>query len=67
MPNHVSLCIEVNNVWGLIRALAFMETGNSAIIQPLDPLHRMMDSVTQGNIELGYLSVIDDVAVGGSF
>ena len=43
-----------------------MLAGNSAIFQPFDPLGRMMDSVTQGNVEAGDLSLIGNIAVGGS-
>ena len=67
MPNCVSLCIKVNNVWGLIRALAFIEAGNSAVVQPLDPFGGALDSVAQGNVEVGYLPIIDNIAIRGSF
>ena len=66
MPNCVSLCIKVNNVWGLIRALAFIEAGNSAVVQPLDPFGGALDSVAQGNVEVGYLPIILDITVRGS-
>ena len=65
MPNHVSLCIEVNNVRGLIRALAIMISSNSAIFQSLNPFGRAEDSIIQGNVEVGNLSIIDDVALEG--
>ena len=66
MPNHVSLSIQVNNIWGLIGTLALMVAGDSAIIQPLNPLGRAVDSVTQRNVELRNLPIIDNVSVGGS-
>ena len=64
MLNCVSLHIQIDNVRGLIRALALVITGNSAIFQPLDPFGRMVDSIAEGNIEVGYLPVILDIAVG---
>ena len=67
MPNCVSLCIQINSVRGLIRALALMVTSDSAIFQPLDPLGRVVDSVTEGNVEVGYSPVIFDVAIWGPF
>ena len=67
MPNCVSLCIQVDNVRGLIRALALMITSNSAVFQPLDPLSRVVDSIAKGNIEVGYSPVVLDVAIRGSF
>ena len=67
MPNRVSLYIQVDNVRGLIRALALVITSNSAIFQPFDPFGRMIDSIAKGDIELGYSPVILDVAIGGSF
>jgi hypothetical protein len=36
MPNHGSLRIEINEIRGLIQALAFMKARNSAIFQPFD-------------------------------
>ena len=65
MPNCVSLHIEINNVWGLIGALSFMKACDSAVVHPLDPLGWAVDSITQGNVELGNLPVIDNVAIGG--
>ena len=38
MTNCVSLCIQVDNVRGLIRALLFMESSDPSIFQLLDPL-----------------------------
>ena len=57
MPNHVSLHIEINNIWGLIGALSLVETHNPAIIQPFNPLGWAVDSITQGNVKLGYLPI----------
>ena len=56
MPIHVSLCIQVDNVRGLIRALALVITGDSAIFRPLDPLGGTVDSITEGNVEVGFLT-----------
>jgi hypothetical protein len=42
-----------------------MEAGNSAVVQLLDPFGGMVDSIAQGNVELGDLSLIDDVAIRG--
>jgi hypothetical protein len=66
MPNCVSLHIQIHNVRGLIRALALMITSDSAIFQPLDPLGRTVDSVAEGNVEVGYSPIIFDIAIGGS-
>ena len=67
MPNRVSLCIHVDNMRGLIRALALMVTGNSAIFQPLDPFGGMVDSVAKGNVEVGHSPIVDNIAIGGLF
>ena len=67
MPNCVSLSMQVDNMRELIRAPALVIAGNSAVFQPLDPFGRTVDSITEGNIEVGYLPVIVDVAIGGSF
>ena len=65
MPNGVSLCIEVNNVGGLIWALAVVITGDSAIFQPFDPFGRTEDFIVQGNVELGNLSIVDNKVLRG--
>ena len=65
MPNHVSLCKQIDNIRGLNRALALMITGDSAIFQPFDPFGGTVDPVAKGDVEVGYLPVILDVAVGG--
>jgi hypothetical protein len=67
MPNHVSLRIQINDVRGLIQALDFMEASDSAVVQSLDPFGRLVNSVAQGNVKLGDLSVVGNVTVGGSF
>ena len=67
MPNHISLCIQINNIWGLIRALALMITGDPAIFQPLDPFGRAVDSIAQGDVEVGDVSLVGNVAIRGSF
>ena len=65
MPNCVSLRIQVDNIRGLIGTLSLMIAGDSAIFQPLDPLGRGVDSIAQGNVEVGYPSVVGNVAIGG--
>jgi hypothetical protein len=65
MPNCVSLHIQVNNVRVLIRALALVVAGNSAIFQPLDPFGRMVDPIAKGNVEVGHLPIILNIAIGG--
>ena len=67
MPNHIRLCIQINNMRGLIRALALMITGDSAIFQPLDPLGQTVDSITEGDIKVGYLPIVFNIAVRGPF
>ena len=66
MSDHVSLCIQVDNVRGLIRALAIVITSDPAIFQPLDPFGRAEDSIANGNVEVGHPSVILGVAIRGS-
>ena len=65
MPNHVSLRIQINNVRGLIRALALVVTSDSAIFQPLDPFGRTVDPITKRNVEVGHSPIILNVAIGG--
>ena len=67
MPNRVSLCIQIDNIRGLIWALLLMEPGNSTVFELFDPLCQLEDSVTQGNEEMGDSPVIFDVSVGGAF
>jgi hypothetical protein len=67
MPICVSLHIQVNNMRGLIQALLIMVSGNSSIFQLFDPLGWTEDSITEGDVEVGYLSVVLDVPVGGLF
>ena len=67
MPNRVSLRIQIDNVRGLIRALLFVEPGDSTIFQLFDPLGWLKDPITKGNKELGNLPIILDVPVGGAF
>jgi hypothetical protein len=38
MPNRISLCIQIDNVRGLIWALLLVEPGDSTVFQLLDPL-----------------------------
>ena len=63
MPHCVSLCIQIDNVRGLIRALSVMIAGNLTIFQPLDPLGGVKDSIADGNVEMGDSPVVLDVPV----
>ena len=65
MPNHVSLCIQVDNIRGLIRALSVMIASDSAVFQPLDPFGGAENSVTDGDVEVGHSPVVFDIAIGG--
>ena len=67
MPNRVSLCIQIDNIRGLIRALLLMEPGNLTVFDLFDPLCRLEDSVAQGNEEVGDSPIVFDVSVGGAF
>jgi hypothetical protein len=66
MPNCVSLHIQIDNVRGLIRALAIVVTSDSAVIQPFDPLGRTVDLVAQRNVEMGHSPIVLNVAIRGS-
>ena len=67
MPNRVSLCIQIDNVRGLIRALVRMESGDMPVFELLDPLGRFVDPVAQRDEEMGDSSVVFNVPVGGAF
>ena len=67
MPNRVSLCIQIDNIRGLIWALLLIEPGDSTVFELFDPLCRLEDSITQGNEEVGDSPIILDVSVGGAF
>ena len=67
MPNRVSLCIQIDNVRGLIRALVCMKPGDASIFDLLDPLCRFEDSIAQRDEEVGDSSFVFDVPVGGAF
>jgi hypothetical protein len=67
MPNRVSLCIQVDNIRGLIRALVHVKSGDMSIFQLFDPFCWFEDPVAQGDVEVGHLPLIVDVAVWGSF
>ena len=67
MPNRVSLCIQIDNIWGLIWALLLVEPSDSAVFKLLDPVCWLEDSIAQGNEEVGDSPVIFDVSVGGTF
>ena len=38
MPNHVSLCIQIDNIGGLIRALVRVKPSDTSVFELLDPL-----------------------------
>ena len=67
MPIRVSWRIQMNDVRGLIWALLFMEPSNSSVFQLLDPLHWLKDPIAEGNVEVGHLSVVFNVSIGGMF
>ena len=67
MPNRLSLHIQVDNVRGLIRALLLMVSGDSSILQLLDPLGWSEDSIAKGNVEVGHPPIVFNVSVGFSF
>ena len=67
MPNRVSLCIQIDNIGGLIRALLLVEPSNSSVFELLDPLCWFEDSIAQGDEEVGDSPVIFDVSVRGAF
>ena len=67
MPNCVSLCIQIDNIRGLIRALICMEPGDMSVFQLFDPFCWFEDSIAQGDVEVGHPPLILDVAVWGFF
>ena len=67
MPNRVSLCIQINNIGGLIRALLLVEPSDSAVFELFDPLRWFEDSIAQRDEEVGNSPVVFDVPVGGAF
>ena len=67
MPNRVSLCIQIDNIGGLIRALIRVKSSDASIFKLLDPLRRFEDSVAQGNEEVGDPSFVFNVPVRGAF
>ena len=67
MPNCVSLCIQVDNIRGLIQALVHVESGDASIFQLFDPFCWLEDSVAQRNVEVGHPPFVVDVAIWGSF
>ena len=42
-----------------------MESGNPSVLQLFDPLRRLEDSVTEGNVEVGHSAIILNVSVRG--
>ena len=66
MPHCVSLCIQIDNVRGLIRALSVVVASDSAVLQPFDPFGGVENSITDGDVEVGYWPVVLDVTIGGS-
>ena len=52
---------------GLIQALVLMVSSNSSIFQLFDPFGQAEDSIAKGNVEVGYVPVILNVSIRGSF
>ena len=46
-------------------ALALVIAGDSAVFQSFDPFGRVVDSITQGDVEVRHLPFVDNVAIGG--
>ena len=67
MPNSVSLHIQINDVRGLIWALAIIKAGNSPVFSPLDPFGGVKNSVAQWDVKLWDLPIVDDESLGGFF
>ena len=67
MPHHISLCIQIDNIRGLIRALVRVKPGDTSIFQLFDPFCQFEDPVTQGDIKVGHPPLVVDVAVWGPF
>jgi hypothetical protein len=67
MPNCISLCIQVDNIRGLIRALVCVESGDASIFQLFDPFCWLEDSFAQRNVEVGHPPLVVNVAIWGSF
>jgi hypothetical protein len=66
MPNCVSLCIQVDNMRGLIRALLLMESSDPSVFQLLDPFGQFEDPVAKGDVKVGHSPIILNVSIGGS-
>jgi hypothetical protein len=66
MPHRVSLCVQINNVRGLIRALSVVVAGNPTVLQPLDPFGGVENSIADGDVKVGYSPVVLDITIGGS-
>jgi hypothetical protein len=62
----VSLCIQIDNVRGLIGALHVVVAGDLAIFQSLNPLGGAKDSITDGDVEVMYSPIVLNIAIGGS-
>ena len=62
----VSLCMQIDNVRGLIVALHVVVAGDSTIFQPFDPFGGAKDSVADGDVEVRHLPIVLNVPIGGS-
>ena len=67
MPLCVSWHIQINDIWGLIRALLFMKPGDLSVFQLLDPLRWLEDPVADGNVEVGHSPIVLNVPIRGAF
>ena len=66
MPNCVSLHIQIDNMRGLIRALSVVVAGDLTVLKPLDPFGGAENSITDGDVKVGYSPIIFDVTIRGS-
>jgi hypothetical protein len=48
----------------LVGALSTEVSGDGAIIIKLDPLHLLIESAADGDVEVGYFPIVEDVARG---
>ena len=51
---------------GLIRTLGFIVPSNSSVFQLFDPFGGVEDSITGGDVKVGYSPLVLDVPIGGS-
>jgi hypothetical protein len=51
---------------GLIWALLFMVSGDSSVFQLFNPFGQAEDSITKGDVKVGYSPIVLDISVGSS-